>query len=266
MTSKAFFPLCLLVATCDGPQTTVVQTNTNWLERCEMDEDCGGSLACHCGICTLACGSEMDCEALPAARCALRDDPATWTTCGSREPTLASGICLPSCTPGTCRDDQACISGVCVSVPLPESQFCAPVVERSETDRASEDELLALLQAVRVDGGAVCGNDPASAAVPQLRVDPRLRCAARVFSVDLEASRNLSLVDSLGRDTQERLSLVGYQAGPWGESYALDATAGEALAAMMSDVDSCQRFVDAMFLDVGAAASGDGYVVTIGAE
>jgi hypothetical protein len=35
---------------------------------------------------------------------------------------------------------------------------------------------------------------------------------------------------------------------------------------MMSDVDSCQRFVDASFLDVGVGASGDAYIVTIGAE
>jgi hypothetical protein len=125
---------------------------------------------------------------------------------------------------------------------------------------------LALLQAVRVDGGAVCGTDPGSAAVPALRVDPRLRCAARVFSVDLEETRNLSIVDSLGRSTEERLNLVGYEPGSWGESYALETTAAQALSAMMSDLDSCQRFVNANFLDVGVGASGDSHIVTIGAE
>jgi hypothetical protein len=139
-------------------------------------------------------------------------------------------------------------------------------VERSETDRASEDELYALLQAVRVDGGAVCGGDAPSLAVSPLRIDSRLRCASRVLSVDLEETRNLGLVDSLGRNTQQRLSLVGYEPGSWGESYALETTASQALSAMMTDVDSCQRFVNASFLDIGVGASGDGYIVTIGAE
>jgi hypothetical protein len=266
MTKRVLCPLFFLALSCGGPQTGVVETNTNWLESCEVDADCDGPLACHCGLCTHGCGSDEDCEALPGARCVLGDDPATWTTCESREPPLAAGICLPSCTPGSCGNEQACVSGACVSVPLPDSEFCAPVVERSETDRTSEDALLSLLQDVRVDGGAVCGTAPGSPAVPALRVDPRLRCAARVLSVDLEETRNLSIVDSLGRDTPERLSLVGYEPGSWGESYALETTASEALSAMMNDVDSCQRFVNADFLDIGVGASGDSHIVTIGVE
>jgi hypothetical protein len=256
----------LLFAACDGPGATEVGSNTNWLQSCDHDRDCTDSLACHCGICTLDCNAAAECESLPAARCVLPDDPAAWATCQSREPTLSSGICLPGCEPGTCGTGDACVSGSCVPAPLPQSEFCAPAVERSDVNRASEDALLALVQGVRADGNTVCGSDPPSARVPPLRLDRRLRCAARVLSMDLNETGDLGLIDSLGRNTQERLTLVGYSTTFWGESYAREVTAAEALAIMLTDVDSCQRFVDAEFLDVGIGAAGEVQIVTIGAE
>ena len=255
-----------LVAACNAPQTGDVGSNTNWLQSCNDDGDCGDSLACHCGICTLDCNAAAECDSLPAARCVPADDPAAWATCQSRDATLSSGICLPGCEPGTCNNGEACVSGACVPVPLPESEFCAPAVERSVADRASEDTLLALLQAVRVEGNTVCGSDPPSAPMPPFRLDRRLRCAARVLSMDSSESGDLGLVDSMGRNTQARLTLVEHSSTPWGESYARAATASQALASMLSDVDSCQRFVDGAFLDVGIGASGDVHIVTIAGE
>lgn len=256
----------LLFAACEGPRATDVGSNTNWLQSCDDDEDCGDSLACHCGICTLDCSAATDCESLPGARCALPDDPAAWATCQSREPALSSGICLPGCEPGTCGSGAACVSGSCVPAPLPEGEFCAPAVERTEADRATEDTLLALVQALRENGDIVCGSDPPSVRVPPFRLDRRLRCAARVLSMDLDESGELGLIDSLGRNTQQRLTLVGYSTLLWGESYAPEATASDALATMLTDVDSCQRFVDAAFVDVGIGAAGEVQIVTIGAE
>jgi hypothetical protein len=84
--------------------------------------------------------------------------------------------------------------------------------------------------------------------------------------MDLNETGDLGLIDSLGRNTQERLPLVGYSTTLWGESYAREATASEALATMLMDVDSCQRFVDAEFLDVGVGAAGVVQIITIGVE
>src|SRR5687768_1463415 len=36
--------------------------NTNWLERCETDDECGEALACRCGICTVTCERDATCE------------------------------------------------------------------------------------------------------------------------------------------------------------------------------------------------------------
>jgi uncharacterized protein YkwD len=262
---SALFSL-LLFAACEGAQVSDVGSNTNWLEACHQDRDCTGTLSCRCGICTLDCNTATECEPLPGARCVPTDAPAAWSTCQSMEPGLTSGICLPGCEPGSCRANEACVSNTCVPVALPESEFCASAAGRSAADRASEEDLLARLQAVRVDGNAACGSAPPSASVPPLRLDSRLHCAARVLSIDLEESDNLGLVDSLGRNTQERMTLVGHANAPWGESYARSANASEALATMMLDADSCQRFVDATFLDIGVGVAGDVYVVTIGAE
>jgi hypothetical protein len=258
--------LVLLFAACEGPRVADVGSNTNWLRSCYEDRDCGDSLACRCGICTRDCTSARECEALPAARCVAADDSAAWTLCGSREPALTSGICLPECEPGSCRSHEACVAGTCVPLDLPEVEFCAPALERSEADRAAEEALLERLQVVRVEGNAVCGSDPPSVSVPPLRLDGRLTCAARILSMDLSQSGELGLVDSLGRDTQERMTLAGHGTAPWGESYARGASASQALASMMADVDSCQRFVDATFLDVGVGVAGAVHVVTIGAE
>jgi hypothetical protein len=35
---------------------------------------------------------------------------------------------------------------------------------------------------------------------------------------------------------------------------------------MLSDIDSCQRFVDAAFLDIGVGAAGQVHIITIGGE
>jgi uncharacterized protein YkwD len=145
---------------------------------------------------------------------------------------------------------------LCEALPLPDA-----------TELGRQDRLLALLQGLRTEGGVECGTAAASVPVPELRWDSRLACAARALAVDMAATRVRSLVDSEGRDTQARLGLVGYSPALWGEAFALvagDETA--ALDAMLSDVDSCGRFVNAAFVEVGVGASAEASVVTIGSE
>jgi uncharacterized protein YkwD len=150
---------------------------------------------------------------------------------------------------------------------LPDVPFCDRVADRERRDRTREDELLEHLQTVRTDGGTRCGNGQASRSVAPLRLDARLLCSARVRALDLEATRDPSPVDSVGRDTQDRFTAAGYTARMWGESFAVDADdAGRALELMLDDVDSCARLVDAAFGDVGVGSAGSTMVIAIASE
>jgi uncharacterized protein YkwD len=173
-------------------------------------------------------------------------------------------MCLPSCTPGECAAG-ACVNGACVPLALPDNDFCAPVALALADDQAAADELLALVNSRRVAGGSVCGSAEPSASVAPLRLDARLVCAARVFAADRAAAPGDDLTDSLGRGTEERLSLAGYEQLFWGERFARSDSAEAALNSALSDVDVCGRLLGADYVDIGVARSADIYVVTIAA-
>lgn len=259
---------CTLIAltlfACGDPAEPSVGSNSNWLKACVAVKECGGDApACVCGACSELCSSDDDCEALPGAHCALANDPAASASCGA-QPT---GLCLPSCEPGGCSEDQACVSGSCVLAALPDVPLCADVHMQSADDRKREDELLAALAALRSNAGVSCGSATASMPVPAVRLDPRLICNARVLAGDIAAHGVSGLTDSQGRTTPDRLSAVSYDQSLWGESFAIDASnADAALQYMLADVDTCTRLGDARFHDVGVGVAGSTWVITIASE
>jgi uncharacterized protein YkwD len=256
----------LLATACESGQTdTGSGSNTNWLRGCNEDTDCGDSLGCRCGSCTLDCSEDDECQALGAARCVPVEDGAAWAACQSREPALSSGMCLPSCAPGDCAEG-ACVNDACVPLVLPNSEFCGPVARSAPDDQTGADQLLALVNSRRASGGIMCGDTAMSASVAPLRLDSRLVCAARVFAADRAATPGTDLTDSLGRGTEERLSLAGYEQLLWGESFARAESAEAALDSALSDADICARLMGAAYLDIGVARSSGVYVVTIAAE
>lgn len=253
--------LGLVVGACEeessGPRTG---SNSNWLSPCASPSDCGGE-PCRCGLCTLPCVADGDCVELEAARCATADDPAAWAQCDARG--SAVGLCLAACQPGDCPDGLRCVSGACVRSPLPESEFCRAVSTAEASLLGAEERLLELLQVTRRSGELTCGGATAPP-VPELRLDPRLTCAARVLARDLEQGLADDLVDAEGRLTVERLELAGYAATRWGEAYAFAADGPEAaLASMAAGGSSCSLLVAAGFSEVGLGRSGDVYVVTL---
>lgn len=79
--------LALGLVTCGG-RTTMSggsETNTNFLESCDTDAQCGTSLACRCGICTTTCWSHSECE--------LGDESGV---CSTTESCEAVALCFPS--------------------------------------------------------------------------------------------------------------------------------------------------------------------------
>ena len=268
MLAFALVALLLGPIACDGPRGGVpVGSNTNWLKACDETADCGADGACVCNTCSLECRADADCSRVPHARCAAVAETAVRSQCASAQPSPAYGMCLAGCEPGGCGSRGACVGGACVGRAWPDAALCAESSEPDDAALARQDRLLGLVEGMRVAGGVECGGAAASLPVAELRWDPRLACAARALATDMASTRALSLVDSAGRDTKARLMLVGYSARVWGESFAL--TPGDeasALAAMLSDLDSCSRFVDAAFADIGVGVLADAYVITTGAE
>jgi uncharacterized protein YkwD len=149
---------------------------------------------------------------------------------------------------------------------LPANTFWSPVAPRTTAEQTSEDELLARLQALRTQGGLVCGTNPVTSPVAALRLDARLSCAARVFADDRAAHGGTQLLDSQGRSTTERLALANYTATLTTEGFATSASsAQQAIDLILSVESSCRDFASATFVDVGVAVSGDVYVVTMAA-
>jgi len=257
-----------LVPACDAPSAEgPVGSNTNWLVACDETAECGGQAACVCGACSLECASDGDCGQVGGARCVTLAEPAVRSQCRSDAPALALGMCLEGCEPGGCPFEQACVEGACVVREPVDAELCSALPASEAASRARQDALLGLVEGLRTAGGVACGGAEPSGAVPALRWDARLTCAARALAGDMATTRRRSLLDSAGRDTVARLALVGYSPRAWSESYALVAgDESAALAAILGDQDSCTRLVSPALTEVGVGNVGDAYVVTIASE
>lgn len=82
---------------CSDPKDQGGDTQTNWLEECRSDADCG-PLSCHCGVCTRACTAELDCDGAPVGvECRAPDSAEVQSQCGG---SASEGLCLgPSVAP-----------------------------------------------------------------------------------------------------------------------------------------------------------------------
>ncbi|MBN2193119.1 MAG: hypothetical protein JW751_09915 [Polyangiaceae bacterium] len=113
-------PLVLagVVVACDPAGGPRVGSQTNWLQACRSDADCG-DLACHCGACTRSCSSDESCASLSGSvSCVPADDRGAIALCGGDRPS-SPGFCLPSCDAAGCPDGTACVAGVCSPLPEP---------------------------------------------------------------------------------------------------------------------------------------------------
>lgn len=93
-------------------QPLQIDSNTNWLLRCDVDAQCSGSLRCYCGQCTQPCASTGECGLLEGAECA----PTGSALCGD-QPALG-GLCVLGCREDAeCGPDFSCTDNQCVPKP-----------------------------------------------------------------------------------------------------------------------------------------------------
>lgn len=100
----------------------LLDSNTNWLKRCEVDSECSGSLRCYCGQCTQPCAAVNECSLLSGAGCSA-SGPAL---CGDQAG--AGGLCVMECgNDGHCAADFTCNANQCVPRPTPSEGPCAAI-------------------------------------------------------------------------------------------------------------------------------------------
>jgi hypothetical protein len=89
-----------------------LDSNTNWLMRCDGDDQCDGSLRCFCGQCSQPCSTSDECGLLAGAECASSGGAAC-----TGEPS-AGGLCVLGCTgDAECGPDFTCTEGQCLPRP-----------------------------------------------------------------------------------------------------------------------------------------------------
>lgn len=104
---------------CGREQTSVgevTDTNTNWLESCDVDSECGG-LTCICGQCSRECERDADCARFGAS-----------ASCGQ-----------PSGT--GCDEQTACVRGETTSDVVTSDATCTDCVTTNTSSGTSEQAL-----------------------------------------------------------------------------------------------------------------------------
>jgi len=98
-----------LFSACGGK---VIDENApdHLLERCSTSRDCGGGLACLCGMCTRSCSTDAECGDHPGLGCATSDSGGFQGACYP-EPDVP-GICLERCQDGGCSALRSCTDGI----------------------------------------------------------------------------------------------------------------------------------------------------------
>jgi hypothetical protein len=87
-----------------------IDSNTNWLMRCDSDAQCSGSLRCYCGQCSQPCSQTDQCGLLIGAECS-----SALSACSGAS---AGGLCVLGCqSDAECGNDFSCSSGQCVPRP-----------------------------------------------------------------------------------------------------------------------------------------------------
>lgn len=134
---------------------------------------------------------------------------------------------------------------------VPSGRHCAAVADWDPHWAELEEQLLAQINDVRARGADchTAGNFPATT---PLRMDPALRCAARLHSADMAAHDAFDHAGDDGSSALERIAAAGYVSSTAGENLAAgspDATG--TLAQWMASDGHCSNVMNPGFDDAG---------------
>jgi len=154
------FSICLLVLwlpSCRSEDAandlSALKTNgeTNWLQQCKDDDDCGDSLACECGVCTKQCAPTDASGCIGPANTRDTGDSITESVCVELSDDRLGDmcavvkvvrVCLASCDVTGCAKGLSCKHGVCVgNRGSEESIINGPEISTSPEESRSIEEI-----------------------------------------------------------------------------------------------------------------------------
>lgn len=246
-----------------------IDSNTNWLLRCDADAQCSGSLRCYCGQCTQPCASTNECGLLTGAECA----PTGSALCGD-QPALG-GLCVLGCREAAeCGADFSCTDGQCVPEPCSApfqswDELLSRVVADLQSLDGSDREFARYISLANHAPHAACDG---TLSQERYALDKTLNSLSTQPTIEtllpIDADETLYRIDlrRYGWDPAGRTGGVGYQ-DPWEElaranPFAVRFVGSEADAATSLSLSN----YPVMFADsfVATATRSDVYAAILG--
>lgn len=212
----------------DAPDSGDECTQGNEGCECFANGTCNGDLSCLSELCVDATGIEGGGSGGTAGGSAGTGDPdgGTEPANGGDGGTSAGGP-DGGLDSGTGGDGGAAEAGETsfdaaagdgdAGEEVPATAHCEPVSDWDPGWAQKEAEVLSLINQHRARG-ADCGTEGVFPPVPPLRMNPHLRCAARLHSMDMATQDYFSGQSLDGRNVADRMSDAGYEAGYWLEN------------------------------------------------
>lgn len=133
---------------------------------------------------------------------------------------------------------------------VPDSDYCAGVADWPEQSRTFEAEVVVLVNQARAQGGN-CGGQPFGATGP-LTMEGRLRCAARVHSLDMVERGFFDHQNPDGESPFDRMEQAGYAFSFAGENIAAgQPTPQEVVDGWLDSPGHCANILSPDFTEIG---------------
>jgi len=132
-----------------------------------------------------------------------------------------------------------------------EGAYCDPVANWSAERQAWETQMLELFNEARA-AGANCGSNGDFAPADPLILEPALRCASRVHSMDMHNHNFFDHTNPDGEGPGDRFARAGWSGGGWGENIIAGyGSAENAFAGWMDSDGHCANIMNPSFNQVG---------------
>ncbi len=158
-----------------------------------------------------------------------------------------------------CASDEACLSGSCGTIAIPNNSYCQVTDSWSGAHTALEFEILDIVNRRRAEG-ATCGERGYFPPAGPLQMEASLRCAARVHTRDMVINDYFSHTNLQSEGPGPRLTAAGYSGQGWGENIAAGrGTAEGTMEQWMGSDGHCANLMNAGFNRIGIGYfPGDG--------
>lgn len=143
--------------------------------------------------------------------------------------------------------------------------WCDPTLDWNPQWAQWEEEVLVIMNQRRSEG-ANCGSEGSFPPAGPLTMQPNLRCAARMHSLDMYERDFFDHTNPDGDGPGERIGYSGYDAWGWGENIAWGYSSPAAVMQGWMDSDGhCSNIMNGSFTEVGVGwYTGDQWTQAFG--